>query len=102
MSGGIGTKWSTATSLSANISSAATGLTNFTTGPVEGGNTPGITEGSAAITELLQLFEVAGNIITRDAGKILQVNCALMEEDRRTAIYVSVVERMPLDISQQQ
>lgn len=100
--GGIGTKWSTATTLSVSIISATRGLSSFTTGPVEGGNTPAITAGSVVIAELLQLFEEVEGIITRDAEKILQVNCELMEADRRAAIYASVEERMPLDILQQQ
>ena len=100
MSGAIGTRWSTATTISASIRSAATGLSNFTTGPVEGGSTPAVTEGSVAITELLQLFDGAGSIITRDAGKILQISCEIMEADRR-AIQTMEAERRALETSGQ-
>jgi type VII secretion effector (TIGR04197 family) len=81
----ISNRYSTASSFTTNIRSSVTGLSNFTTGPVEGGNTSGVSEGSVAITELLQLFEEAGSIISRDAGKILQVSCEIMEADRVAA-----------------
>ena len=96
--GGIGTKSTTASTLSANISSAASGLSGVNAGSLWGGNAPPITWGNEAITELLQLLGEAESIITRDARKILQVDCALVEADRIAAIE----ERMPLDIAQQQ
>ena len=100
--GAIGTKYTTASTFSENISNAATGLSSFNAGTVSGGNASPITSANAAITELSQLLESAGSIITRDAGKILQVNCELVEADRIATIRASVEERMPLDISQQQ
>ena len=91
----IGTIESTAISSSENISNAATGLSSVTAGPIEGGNAPSITSGDAAILELLQLLQEAESIITRDAGKILQVHCELIEAER----LATIEEKMPLDIS---
>ena len=80
----IGTSYATASSLSVSIRFAASGLSNFTTGPVEGGSTPAVVEGSVAIVELLRLFGEARNIINRDAGKILRIDCEILQADIRS------------------
>ena len=54
-------------------------------GPVEGGSTPAVVEGNVAILELLRLFGEARSIINRDAGKILRIDCEILQADIRNA-----------------
>jgi hypothetical protein len=81
--GTIGTYREIASSMSTNIINGAANLSGNSVAAIAGGNVIAIADGNGAVSELLDLFQEAGAVITRDAGKITQISGTLLnvEED---------------------
>jgi type VII secretion effector (TIGR04197 family) len=72
--GAIGTIQGIASAMSTNIKNGAENLSGNSVRTITGGNVNAISDGNGAVSELLQLFQEAGAIITRDAGKIMEID----------------------------